>query len=84
MDIRLRAVCPGRTTAVGLILPFPNTEAMAAHLAEIAQAVAVGAHAVLVLGGAGWHGAKGLVVPDNISLLPLPPYALELNPVENL
>ena len=34
--------------------------------------------------GTGWHGAKGLVVPDNISLLTLPPYAPELNPVENV
>ena len=54
------------------------------HLAEIARTVAPGAHAVLVLDGAGWHGGKDLVVPDNISLLTLPPYAPELNPVENI
>jgi len=53
------------------------------HLAEIARTVAPGAHAVLVLDGAGWHGGKDLVVPANISLLTLPPYAPELNPVEN-
>ena len=57
---------------------------MNAHLAEIARTVAPGAHAVLILDGAGWHGARNLVVPDNISLLPLPPYAPELNPVENV
>ncbi len=78
------AVCPGRATAAGLVLPFANTEAMNRHLAEIARTVAPGAHAVLVLDGAGWHGARHLVVPDNISLLPLPPYAPELNPVENV
>ena len=66
------------------MLPFANTEAMTAHLAEIARTVAPGAHAVLVLDGAGWHGARNLVVPDNISLLHLPPYAPELNPVENV
>jgi hypothetical protein len=54
------------------------------HLAEIARTVAPGAHAVLVLDGAGWHGGKELAVPDNISLLTLPPYAPELNPVENV
>ena len=48
---------------------------MNAHLAEIAHNVAPGAHAVLILDGAGWHGAKGLAVPDTITLLPLPPYA---------
>ena len=46
--------------------------------------VAPGAHAVLVLDGAGWHGGKDLVVPDAITLLTLPPYAPELNPVENI
>ena len=55
------------------------------HLAEISREVSAGAHAVLVLDGAGWHQTGGeLRVPGNISLLHLPPYAPELNPVENL
>jgi transposase len=66
------------------VLPFADTEAMNAHLAEIARTVAPGAHAVLVLDGAGWHRGGELVVPANISLLELPPYAPELNPVENV
>ena len=66
------------------MLPFADTAAMNAHLAEIARTVAPGAHAVLVLDGAGWHGGKDLVVPETISLLTLPPYAPELNPVENV
>ena len=66
------------------MLPHADTAAMNAHPAEIACTVAPGAHAVLVLDGAGWHGGKGLVVPDTISLLTLPPYAPELNPVENV
>ena len=78
------AVCPARGAAVGLVLPFVSTEAMNAHLAEISRNVAVGAHAVLILDGAGWHGANALVVPDNLSLLTLPPYSPELNPVENI
>ena len=57
---------------------------MNAHLAEIARSIAPGAHALLVLDGAGWHGSATLAVPDNISLLHLPPYAPELNPVENV
>lgn len=57
---------------------------MNAHLAEIARTVAPDAHALLILDGAGWHGARHLVVPDNITLLPLPPHAPELNPVENV
>ena len=57
---------------------------MNAHLAEIARRVEPGAHAVLVLDGAGWHRSKTLAVPDNISLLSLPPYSPALNPVENV
>ena len=84
--------------AAGLILPHANTEAMNLHLAEIALAIAPGAHAVLrrendppdhflillILDGAGWHGGKDLVVPQNITPLTLPPYSPELNPVENV
>ena len=34
------AACPGRAVAAGLVLPFVNTAAMNAHLAEIARTVA--------------------------------------------
>lgn len=78
------AVCPARGVAAGLVMPFADTGAMNAHLVEIAATVAPGAHAVLVLDGAGWHGANQLEVPDNVSLVLLPPYSPELNPVENV
>ena len=79
------AVCPARGIGAALVLPLVNAEAMNLHLAEISTQVAPGAHAVVTLDGAGWHQAGGrLVVPENISLLPLPPYSPELNPVENL
>lgn len=48
---------------------------MTLHLAEISRQVARGAHAALVFDGAGYHLAKDLAVPDNITLVPLPPYA---------
>jgi len=79
------AVCPARDLGVGLVLPEVNSEAMSLHLAEISKHVRPGAHAVITLDGAGWHQSGGrLRVPDNISLLPLPPYSPELNPVENI
>jgi transposase len=65
-------------------MPFCDTEAMQAHLEEISASVAPGAHAVLILAQAGWHLSGRLVVPDNITLLPLPPRSPELNPVENV
>ncbi|MEC5293565.1 transposase [Aurantimonas sp. C2-5-R2] len=39
---------------------------------------------VMVLDGAGWHGEKALDVPANITLVTLPPYSPQLNPVERL
>ena len=47
---------------------------------------------MLILDGAGWHGAAALVIPDNLSLLTLPPHSPDpgsspgqaLNPVENV
>jgi transposase len=41
-------------------------------------------HAILILDQAGWHGAKELRIPTNISLLPLPPRSPELNSQENI
>jgi transposase len=61
-----------------------SIEAMNAHLVEISRAVAKGAHVTIVLDGAGWHIAKALEVPVNITLVLLPPYAPELNPIENV
>lgn len=78
------AVCPERGVGAAVVLPHVDVEAMNIHLAEIGRRVAEGAHAVLVLDGAGWHTSPRLRVPDNISLLPLPRYAPELNPVENV
>jgi transposase len=54
------------------------------HLAEIAKAVAPNAHAVLLVDQAGWHLSTRLVVPANITIIPLPPKCPELNPVENV
>ena len=78
------AVCPERAAGAALVMPYANTEAMNKHLEEIAKAVSPGAHAVLVLDGAGWHGSGELVTPENITLLTLPPYSPELNPVETV
>ena len=78
------AICPAQGKGAGLILPWCDLEAMAAHLKEISAHVAPEAHAVLLLDQAGWHLSGRLEVPANISLLPLPPRAPELNPMETV
>jgi len=78
------AICPRKGKGAGLVMPYADTEAMIAHLAEISGAVDPDAHAVVILDQAGRHMSKRLEVPSNITLLPLPPRAPELNPVENI
>ena len=78
------AICPKKGKGAGLVMPWADTHAMNLHLAEISRAVDPGAHAVVILDQAGWHTSNSLVVPDNITLLPLPPRSPELNPVENV
>jgi hypothetical protein len=79
------AICPERGVGAAVIMPAANTEGMNEHLKEISSQVAPGAHAALICDGAGWHqSSEKLCVPDNISLVPLPPYTPELNPMENV
>ena len=39
---------------------------------------------LLVCDGASWHKSKGLEIPDNITLLNIPPYTPEMNPIEQI
>jgi transposase len=57
---------------------------MQVFLDHFAAAIAPEAHVALVLDEAGRQGTRSLVVRSNISLIPLPPYAPELNPVERV
>lgn len=78
------AICPHHGKGAALVLPRCNIAAMNLHLAEIATAVAPGAHAALLVDQAGWHLSDKLVVPANITIVPLPPKCPELNAAENV
>jgi len=78
------AICPRKDKGVALVLPHANTEAMQLHLNEISLHVTKGYHAVIVMDKAGWNMAKNLKIPKNISLIKLPPYSPELNPMEQV
>lgn len=78
------AVEPAGGASVAMITPTVNTGLMSTFLDGLSGTLAPGEHAVLVLDNAGWHVAKALRVPGNVTLLFLPPYAPELNPVERL
>src|SRR3712207_5244780 len=69
---------------VALVLPQATAATMGLFLAEFAAGLPEDVHAALALDGAGWHGARALAVPSNVTLVPLPPYSPEPNPVERV
>lgn len=76
------AVRPATGDGFALVLPEVSTAAMSTFLERFAATIRPDTHAVLVPDRAGWHGSRHLVVPKTASLVPLPAYAPELNPVE--
>jgi transposase len=80
----LMAVCAATGAASALIMPELNTAVVNLFLEQFSHGLPAGVQAVLIWDGAGFHTGKDLVVPGNVSLIRLPPYSPELNPVENL
>lgn len=78
------AVCAATGSASALVMPELNAAVMNLFLEQFAKERPPGIHAVLIWDGAGYHTAGALVIPSNVSLILLPPYSPELNPVENL
>lgn len=78
------AVEPATGASVALQAPEVNTQTMSVYLGMVSAELGPKEHAVLIMDGAGWHKSKRLVVPENITILILPPYSPELNPVERL
>lgn len=79
------AVEPSTGASAALLAPNANTGTMNAFLKILAaERRRPDERIVLIMDGAGWHKSKGLVVPEGITILLLPPYSPELNPVENL
>jgi hypothetical protein len=78
------AVAPERGTGAAVVMPKANTRAMQLHLEEISRRVAAGHHGVVVMDQASWHTTDKPRVPDNLSILLLPPRSPEINPIETL
>lgn len=78
------AVDPLTGDATALLLRHVDTAHMNAFLKVFGESLAADEHAVLVMDNAGWHHAKALKMPPNVTPLYLPPYAPELNPIERL
>lgn len=77
------AICPERVVGAAVVMPWVSSEVMSVHLAEISKVLGPSAHCVLICDG--WHqSGERLMVPNNVTLLRLPPYAPELNDRERL
>jgi transposase len=77
------AVSPADGCCVYLIMPTSNTACFQAFLQMLARKF-TRQDILLVLDGAPNHRCANLAVPDNSTLLYLPPYSPELNPKENI
>lgn len=78
------AVDPVAGTSSGLLARHVNIQTMEMFLQILSREVDENDHVVLVMDQAGWHTSPKLTVPENITLLFLPPYSPELNPIERL
>ncbi len=80
----LGAACPATGQTVGLLAPTINTAVINIYLEQFAHELPVGVHAVLLWDQAGFHTAKAVRIPESVTIIELPPYSPELNPMENL
>jgi putative transposase len=76
------AVRPATGESFALVLPEVSTETMSLFLGQFAATLAPHAQALVGLDQAGWHGSRRRRVPENRTLMPLPPSSPELNPME--
>jgi len=77
------AMGPQDGTLDWMVCDSMKTEEMSRFLSQVGLAHPRH-HVVMVLDGASSHRALALEIPENISLIRLPPYSPELNPVEIL
>ena len=77
------AVSPVEGELDWMICDQMNTDRMGEFLAQV-SAAHPDEFMVMIVDGASSHVAKALVVPENILLYSLPPYAPQLNPQEHL
>lgn len=78
------AACPATGQAEAIMASHINTDVINAFFREFAKTIADDVHVVMIWDGAGFHRSGTLSIPDNITVLQLPAYSPELNPIENL
>ncbi|MCG6293960.1 IS630 family transposase [Vibrio vulnificus] len=78
------SVWPARGIGEAMVVPWVNKNIMVEHLKQLSAVTEKGRHAVVIMDGAGWH-TNDIAEPfDNVSIIKLPPYSPELNPIEQV
>ena len=67
-----------------MLSPTINSDVVNIFLKQFTEEVSRDVHVLLLWDQAGFHTSKKLKIPENMTIVPLPPYSPELNPVENL
>lgn len=75
-------ICPGGQKAEAIVVGSVGKKEMEEHLKAVSQRVEDDAHAIVLTDRAPWH--QSLKMPENITILHIPPYSPELNPTENV
>nr|WP_319555354.1 transposase [uncultured Vibrio sp.] len=78
------SVCPSKGIGEAIVVPWVNKDIMIEHLKQISAVTEKGRHAVVVMDGEGWHTADITDEFNNVSVIKLPPYSPELNPIEQV
>ncbi|WP_081281031.1 IS630 family transposase [Vibrio natriegens] len=78
------SICPSKGIGEAIVVPWVNKYIMIEHLKQISAVTEKGRHAVVVIDGAGWHTEDITNDFKNVSVIKLPPYSPELNPIEQV
>ena len=68
------SVCPVTGYSSGLLSPYINAEIINIYLRQFSREIAQDVHAVLIWDQAGFHKSGILYVPENTTIIYLPPY----------
>lgn len=78
------AACPQTGQSVGLLAPYLNTDSVNDFFRQFEKEADPYVHVFMIWDQAGFHTSSNVEVPDNVTVIPLPPYSPQLNPVEKL
>jgi transposase len=78
------AACPQTGQTVGLLAPYLNTDTVNAFFRQFEKEVDLSVHVFMIWDQAGFHTSQKVKIPWNVTIISLPPYSPQLNPIEKL